>query len=70
MLPVMVRDAPAPDRLGGHGGGRRSTTEHCRPHDSVSPAVIRRYSGDHAAAGRALADLLLGTPAREEAADG
>lgn len=65
--------APAPDRLGGLGGGRESQAVSCRPRASLSPSptITRLYRGDHVAAGRALFDLLVGWRAsRVETSDG
>ena len=63
MRELIARDAPAPDRLGGLGGGRAGQAVTCRPSRSVPPQIVRRYCGDDAAAGRVLTDLLLGVPA-------
>ncbi len=61
--------APAPDRLGGHGGGRDGRTADCRRPASVPPEIIRRYGSDDTAAGAVLADLVLVAPTRSESSD-
>lgn len=58
--------APAPDRLGGQGGGRSGMAAGYQPSPSLSLAVVRRYAADLAAASKALADLALADPPTRE----
>ncbi|MBX6753653.1 MAG: hypothetical protein IRY86_05455 [Thermorudis peleae] len=67
---AMTKQVPASAWLGSPEAGEARHGRQSRPDSSVPPLLIRRYTEDYVAAGRALARLLADVGTREAGRNG